>query len=108
VEPSPRAVDPEGIRDLFRFADAERPLGLEQVSAAHPTEPGAAPPAPSSPRLVGLVSRAGRRVAALAADGEVVLAGPGDTAAGVTVLAVDDEGVRVRRADGTEETLVLP
>jgi hypothetical protein len=47
-------------------------------------------------------------VAALAADGEVVLAGPGEAAAGVTVLAVDDAGVRIRRPDGSEETLALP
>ena len=54
------------------------------------------------------MKRAGRVVAALAADGEVFLAGPGETAAGVTVLSVGDESVRVRRADGTEETLALP
>jgi hypothetical protein len=108
AEVSPRTVDPEGIRDLFRFADGAPPLAREGVSGARPEEPDVTPPALSGPRLVGLVSRAGRRVAALAADGEVALAGPGETAAGVTVLAVDDEGVRIRRADGTEETLVLP
>jgi hypothetical protein len=63
---------------------------------------------PEGPRLVGLVTRAGRLTAALAVDGEVVLAGPGETAAGVTVVAVNEEGVRIRRADGTEETLALP
>jgi hypothetical protein len=47
-------------------------------------------------------------VAALAVDGDVVLAGPGETVAGVTVVALDEESVRVRRADGGEETLVLP
>jgi hypothetical protein len=47
-------------------------------------------------------------VAALAADGEVVIAGPGETAAGVTVLSVGEDGVRVRHADGREETLLLP
>jgi hypothetical protein len=101
-------VDPEGIRDLFRFADAERPSGLEEVPAPRAGDPAATPPSASGPRLVGLVSRAGRRVAALAADGEVLLVGPGETAAGVTVLAVDDDGVRIRRADGSEETLALP
>jgi hypothetical protein len=53
------------------------------------------------------VRRAGRLVAAFAADGEVVLAGPGETAAGVTVISVDEDGVRIRRADGSEDTLVL-
>jgi hypothetical protein len=46
-------------------------------------------------------------VAALAEGGDVVLAGPGEAAAGVTVLSVDDEGVRIRRADGREERLAL-
>jgi hypothetical protein len=108
AEPSPRVVDPEGIRDLFHLADAPRPAAHGEPSGARVDEAGVATPAPSGPRLVGLVSRSGRLVAALAADGEVVLAGPGETAAGVTVLAVDGEGVRIRRADGSEETLVLP
>ncbi len=108
TEPSPRVVDPAGLRDVFRFA--EGPLTTAPGAPAHAREEAqeAAPPAPEGPRLVGLVSRAGRLVAALAADGEVVLAGPGETAAGITVLAVGEEGVRIRRADGKEETLVLP
>ncbi len=110
--PAPRVVEPEAIRDLFRFADgsAQSPEGTGRERTRAPeARPTAPVPTPSpGPRLVGLVSRGGRMVAALAADGEVVLAGPGETAAGVTVLAVDDEGVRIRRADGTEEMLVLP
>jgi hypothetical protein len=105
--PSPRVVDPEAIRDLFRFADALP--SLEETPARAGTQAGdVAPEPPSGPHLVGLVSRGGRLLAALAAEGEVVLAGAGDTAAGVTVLAVDDEGVRIRRADGSEERLELP
>jgi hypothetical protein len=106
---APRVVDPGEIRDVFHLADeSPRPAEAPFRLAAHgqdATPPAAAPP---GPRLVGLVSRGGRTLAALAADGEVVLAGVGETAAGVTVLAVDDEGVRIRRADGSEETLVLP
>ena len=108
-EPSsaPRVVDPEAIRDLFRFADAPgRPAG--ERGRARPALPSASAPAPPpGPRLVGIVSRGGRTVAALAAEGEVVLAGPGDTAAGVTVVAVGEEGVRIRRADGSDELLQL-
>jgi len=107
-EPSSSAVDPGGIRDVFRFADdpvlapplAARPRGPE-------AEEGAAL-APSGPRLVGLLRRSGRLVAALAAGGEVEIAGPGERAAGVTVVSVGEDHVRVRRADGSEETLVLP
>jgi hypothetical protein len=47
-------------------------------------------------------------VAALDVDGEVVLAGPGEAVAGVTVLSIGEEGIRVRHADGREETLLLP
>jgi hypothetical protein len=108
VRPPPRALDPEGIRDLFRFADAPRPGALEVPPDTRVDGADVAPPVAAGPRLVGLVRRAGRLEAALAADGEVVLAGPGETAAGVTVLAVDEEGVRIRRADGSEDTLVLP
>jgi hypothetical protein len=110
--PPPRAVDPETIRDLFHFADSS-PRAPEASAREGPRaqdvrpEAAAPPPAPG-PRLVGLVSRGGRLLAALAAEGEVVLAGPGDTAAGVTVLAVDEEGVRIRRVDGKEEVLQLP
>ncbi|HSD27741.1 MAG TPA: hypothetical protein VLL75_10595 [Vicinamibacteria bacterium] len=105
--PAHSVVDPEAIRDLFHFE--EEYLPQEETPAPAGTQARDVPPEPPpGPRLVGLVSRGGRRLAALAAEGEVVLAGPGDTAAGVTVLAVDDEGVRIRRADGGEETLVLP
>jgi hypothetical protein len=104
----PPPVDPAEIRDVFHFAEARVPPARGASAHARAKREDAAPPAPAGPRLVGLVKRAGRLVAALAADGEVVLAGPGETAAGVTVLTVADEGVRVRRADGSEETLVLP
>ena len=72
--------------------------------------PAVASPAPSPDpvRLVGLVRRQGRLLAAFAVDGDVVLAGPGESAGGVTVLEVGEDGVRVRRRDGTEERLVLP
>jgi hypothetical protein len=57
---------------------------------------------------VGLVRRQGRLLAAFAVDGDVVLAGPGETAGGLTVLGVGEDGVRIRRRDGSEERLALP
>jgi len=108
--PVVRPVDPGRIRDVFRFADG--PVGLASAGAGNGrTSARAAPapePTPLGPRLVGLVRRAGSLVAALAADGEVVLAGPGETVAGVTVLSIGEDGVRVRHADGREEMLLLP
>jgi len=106
--PPSRPVDPEGLRDVFRFAEDPAP-----ADPLEPGPPGAetmreSPPGPVGPRLVGLVRRAGRLAAALAADGEVVLALPGENAAGVTVLTVGEEGVLVRHPDGREELLSLP
>ncbi len=101
-------ADPAGIRDVFRFADEAPPVAQgEPPTAPVEGERGAAD-VPAGPHLTGLVWRAGRLMAALSLDGEVELAGPGDSAAGVTVLSVSEEGVRVRRADGTEQTLALP
>jgi hypothetical protein len=109
ASPAPPA-DPAQIRDVFRFADDPIPAAPARLETdVSPGQAAASPaPTPPGPRLVGLVRRAGRLVAALAADGEVVIAGPGETAAGVTVLSVGEDGVRVRHADGREETLLLP
>ena len=100
-------VDPAEIRDVFRFA--ERPSTVKARPAARAAPLLAGPsPSPELPRLVGLVRRGGRLLAAFAVDGDVVLAGPGETAAGMTVLEVSEEGVLVRRKDGSEERLLLP
>jgi hypothetical protein len=103
------AVDIDRLRDVFRFAD--------EVSRARPA-PGAVaprlqpvpapPPAPEGPRLVGLVRKRGQLAAALAVDGEVVLALPGEWAGNVVVLSVAEDGVRVRLRDGTERELLPP
>ena len=101
-------ADPAGIRDVFRFADEALPAARPEFVAARADGERAPEPPPAGPRLVGLVLRAGRLMAALSVDGEVELAGPGDLAAGVRVLSVGEEGVRVRLADGSEQTLALP
>lgn len=104
VEP---AVDPATIRDVFRF--------VERPSVAAPRVEGTPAPAvtgasasPEPFRLVGLVRRQGRLLAAFAIDGEVVLLGPGETAGDVSVLEVGEEEVRIRRRNGAEERLALP
>lgn len=103
VEP---AVDPEKIRDVFRFVEpAAAPSRVEQAPAGALAAPS---PSPGPFRLVGLVRREGRLLAAFAAEGDVVLAGPGQAAFGLTVLEVGAEAVRVRLADGSEARLVLP
>jgi hypothetical protein len=112
VRPGPRsrpgevAVEPEAIRDVFRFVErasaTARPIVPSAPVAASPL------PSPELPRLVGLVRRQGRLLAAFAVDGDVVLAGPGEEAAGVTVLEVSEDGVRIRRRNGALEQLTLP
>jgi len=102
-------VVPEKLRDIFRFADegaVSRPAMPELVS--DDSAPSAPAPLAFRPRLVGLVWRSGHLLAALAVDGEVVLAGPGESVAGVSVVSVGEESVRIREVDGTESTLVLP
>jgi len=97
-------VDPATIRDIFRFVERPAPVRTEPRPAATPLPT----PAPDLPKLVGLVRRQGRLLAAFSQGGEVVLAGPGDTAAGVTVVDVSEDGVRVRLKDGSEELLRVP
>lgn len=102
--------DPRQLRDVFRFADqaaAPPPAAGPGTRRLQPSPPATATP-PPGPRLVGLLRRPGGLVAVLSLDGEVELAAAGQTAAGVTVLAVGEDGVRVRRPDGSEETLALP
>jgi ethanolamine utilization protein EutA (predicted chaperonin) len=89
---------------VFRYSDGARPEDV-RTEAIAPAGAVSAPTANAEPRLVGLVRRAGALVAALAIDGEVVLAGPGETAGGITVLSVDEDGVLFRRADGSEGRL---
>lgn len=104
--PRPLPIDPRGLRDVFRFADAPSPPARAQTGPA--AGPANEPTPVPGPRLVGLVWRSGRLIAALAIDGEVVLAAAGEAVAGVTVVSVEADAVRVRRPDGTEETLTLP
>jgi hypothetical protein len=99
VPSSALPIAPETLRDIFRFADDRDP---SPAAPAFVEDEAAPAPPPSGPRLVGLLWRSGRLVAVLALDGEVVLVGPGESAAGVTVVSVGDDSVRIRRGDGSE------
>jgi hypothetical protein len=102
------ATDPATIRDVFRFAPGPGPGVAAQATPGPP--PAAAAPAidPARPRLVGLVRRQGVLLAAFAVGEDVVLAGAGGRAGGLSVLDVGEDGVLVRFADGSEERLPLP
>jgi hypothetical protein len=109
VHPAPPDVDLLTIRNIFRYGDepgvAIRPGGAES-SAPAPRETPLPPPA--RVRIVGLVDRAGTRVAALVIDGEVVLLREDESALGFTVLGIRDEAIRLRDPEGNETTLDLP
>jgi hypothetical protein len=107
AEAPPAPLDPATIRDVFRYAQPPAPARPPAARRAAPTpEPIAAAPDPF--RLVGLVHRDGRRLAAFSLAGEVVLAGEGELVGGALVLEVGDELVRLRRPDGSESRLALP
>jgi hypothetical protein len=115
LAPAPAEARPGTLRrDVFRFADgreAGEDADLAPAEAALRRGAGetASPTPEARPRLVGLLSRGGRVLAALVAeDGEVELAGPGETAAGVMVVEIGDDSVRVKRPDGTEVAIPLP
>ena len=111
VSPAPADSDLRALRDIFRYADDPVvPAARAPGAAARADDAGqeAASPVPSRARLVGLVQRGGRLVAALALDGEVVLLAENESAAGFTVLAGTEEAVRLRGPEGDETWLALP
>jgi len=98
----------ESVRDSFRYGDVPAlPAPLRPRPTVAPPKAATPPPEPAF-RLVGVVRREGRLRAAISLGGEVVLLAPGESAGGVTVLAVQEDGVRLRGPDGREQVLPLP
>jgi hypothetical protein len=107
--PAPRTVEAPAVaappaRNVFEYADQQRTASapLTTGSAAMPAPIAAPSPSPSpAVRLVGLLRRKGELKAALAILGETVVLAPGESAAGYTVVSIDEEeGVRVQGPDG--------
>ena len=99
-------LDPPA-RNVFEYA--AKPV--ERVAPAYvPPTPGPeveGVPSPETPvRLIGLVRRAGALRAALFVHGETVVVGVGEAAGDYRVIAVDEDGVRLRAPDGSTLTLV--
>jgi hypothetical protein len=105
------APPPPPARNVFEYAER-----APATFAPAPAATSAAPSPTASPvedvapavRLVGLVRRGGVLKAALSIHGETVVVGPGDAAGDYRVVAVDEDGVRLRAADGSMITLVTP
>ena len=108
----PVATPSSPLRNVFEYAEASLrasgpPARLRSVAPPVAMEPSPPLPPPASPvRLVGLLRRGGHLKAALAIAGETYVLGSGESAAGYTVIGIDeDEGVRVKMPDGS--TIVL-
>ena len=111
VPPAPADSDLRKVRDIFRYADDSDPqVGprRRELAGTEAAETEATSPAEPSARVVGLVQRGERLVAALVIDGQVVLAGEGESLRGFTVLAISEEAVRLREPGGEESSLPLP
>jgi hypothetical protein len=116
LAPPTRSPEPPGsagetaarpLRDLFRYADEGS--GVAPAPAAALAPPLALTATPEPPvRLVGLVRQPGGVRAAIAIHGEVVLLRPGETAQGWTLVALGEDGARLRGPDGHHETVALP
>ena len=98
---------PASTRNVFEYAPRPTPEPTSRPAAMAPSlppdvaRPEAAPPV----RLVGLVRQAGVMKAALSVHGETMVVGMGETAGDYRVVAIDEDGVRLRAADGTTITL---
>jgi hypothetical protein len=102
-------VEIDSVRDPFRYADAPAAPAPSARPARVAPPPPAPTPTPEPPyRFVGVVTREGRLCAALSIGGDVVLLAPGESAGGITVLAVHEDGVRLRGPDGRDEVVAQP
>ncbi len=66
-------------------------------------------PPPPMFRLSGVAQKAGKRTAIISSEGQIYLAGEGETFAGrFTVIKIDPSIVLIRDDAGAEQRLVLP
>jgi hypothetical protein len=99
---------PASTRNVFEYGarPAPEPTSRPAAPVAPSLPPAIAPPvAAAAVRLVGLVRRAGVIKAALQVHGETMVVGTGEAAGDYRVVAIDEDGVRLRAADGTMITL---
>jgi hypothetical protein len=100
---------PATTRNVFEYGPRPTPAPASRPPApAAPSLPPVVEPPVAAPavRLVGLVRRGGAIKAALQVHGETIVVGAGEAAGDYRVVAIDEDGVRLRAADGT--TITLP
>jgi len=112
---SPPAADspggdegPQPTRDPFHYADEPALRAGPRGGPPPALTPSPTPSPERAVRLVGLVRRPGGLRAAVAIAGEVVVLRPGESAGGWTLVALDEDGARLRGPDGREEALSFP
>jgi hypothetical protein len=104
-------------RNPFRFRDARSAAPAADRFHSSPTPAAVVPPVQDSPvapqlKLSGVTEKTtpegARRTAVISGDGQLYLAGVGDTVAGrYTVVAIDPEAVVLRAPTGAEMRLLL-
>lgn len=104
------ATAPVPDRNVFEYASRPAPEARVAPPAVARPAPILETPPPAAPavRLVGLVRRGGVLKAALSVQGETVIVGAGEAAGDYRVVSIDEDGVRLRAADGSMVTLVTP
>ena len=100
-------------RNPFRYRSSKSSASSTPRESSTPSAAiaPAMPMAPVGPvlKLSGIAQKAGQRTAILSGDGQIYLAGEGDSVAGrYTVVTIDPEAVLLRDAAGVEQRLVLP
>jgi hypothetical protein len=94
------------VRDPFRYAERPAPPVAPPPRVARVVEAPRPTPEPISPvRLVGFVRRGDNLRAVLSVRGATTVVGAGDDAEGYRVMAVDEDGVRLRTPTGDELVL---
>ena len=101
----------ESTRNPFQFTSKPAGSGVVPDQVIQPmvmTPPIPAPPPPML-TLAGVAQKAGKRTAIINSNGQIYLAGEGDSFGGhFTVIKIDPSTVLIRDDAGAEQRLILP
>ena len=102
----------ESTRNPFQFTSKPAGSGGVPDQVVQPmvmTPPIPATPPPPMLTLAGVAQKAGKRTAIISSNGQIYLAGEGESFGGhFTVIKVDPSTVLIRDDAGAEQRLILP